>query len=170
MILYFSEMHVKHFWKSTSIFLIRQSVPRDKNSTFCFRQQQHDSWYNWLMSTNSTGVNNLLLWVWNQFSSEAPEATDPDGLLNLDRRQEEFFTSLPFNFLFSPPTSPLFPHLPSTLLKDRPWVGSPASDLKWLWKQVIGSHDPWINKCQSENKKKKTEGRACWFHYPHREL
>lgn len=54
--------------------------------------------------------------------------------------------------------SPLSP--PSNLLKDRPHEWSPTTDLKWLWKQVIGSHDPRINKCPSESEKKKTEGRG----------
>lgn len=40
------------------------------------------------MSTNSSGINNLLLWVWNQFCTEAPETTDPDYML-----QEELFFS-----------------------------------------------------------------------------
>lgn len=103
------------------------------------------------MSTNSTGINNLLLWVWNQFCSEAPEASDPDYLLNLDRRQEELFTSLPFNSLFSLSTGLLFLLAPSE--------GQAPSRVPCcrLWEQVIGSHDPRINKCQSENEKKKRE-------------
>ena len=80
--------------------------------------------------------------------------------IKLNRRQEDLFTSFPINSCL------LFSHchmslsLPHLSIWRTGGVKSLPSNIKWLWKQVIGSHDPQINKCQSENKKKNTQGKV----------
>lgn len=132
-------------------FLMRKPLLRDQNSTSCSRQNNTPDIIGWWAHAQHGRQQLSVVGLKINSLSRAPKATDSDCLLKPNSKQEELFTSLPFNcpFLLSAGFSFSF-----RCRKDKLGVGSLVANWKWLWKQAIGSHDRRINKCQSQNERK----------------